>query len=617
MRLLAFFLFVCLVNLAAALPVKAAGSINCPNRFVTLINPVRSRQLWTDQTLQPLLDQYQLINRYNFPATWLLQYDTLSDTRLLDEVKKFDRRQETGVLLEVSKNLAGQAGVVYPADTIWYKPQAVFLSGYTQSERRRLIDHLMSGFKKAFGLYPSSVGAWWIDSYSLGYLRTRYGIKSALIVADQKLTDNYGIWGQWWGMPYYPDKANILVPASGSGNKQDVVVLQWAQRGGEAAVGNEGWRSLYSLQANDYLKMGKDISYFSGVATSYLDCRNSVGQITVGLETGMESVGMGKEYERQLQWLKSVSGLRAVTMSRFADVFAKVYPGIPQANTLRFSDLHVNLNSQNRIIKENGHLLEKIDYFSGMAFPDYFLADKAGFLDRRLNTFNTRTHFHMDWPWLWIVAVLTGILAVVHRRFTLWIYTLFFCWAAFGLVFRSGYQYGWEVFYGPVLPEITVWQVGLFCVVLLVLLETSRKIEHKIKDWNLLLALLFLSYGVDSVLQQIRFSLISGKFLLGFSPDSVNFSGLTFSRVEGLGFINKPFSPQQLAAFLKINFESVYSNGYWYLVFLPLLHLLLASILFVLLKRASRNTRHVSLAVLAMLFLLELQVIFSADPKYI
>src|SRR3989338_9058269 len=267
-----------------------AQEIQCDNRHLTLVSSVRSRDLWIDKTADPLKNQYELIRKHNFSSTWLLQYDVLLDKELLYEIRKFNDNQEKGVFLEISQNFVEQSRVIYPHAVPWFSPHAVFLSGYSQSERRNLIDRLFKKFKEEFGFYPKSVGAWWIDTFSLNYMKEKYNIKTAMIVADQKTTDNYGIWGPWWGIPYYPSKANILTPASNLKNKHDVVVIQWAQRDPVLAYGEGAKYSNYSLQANDYIRQGKKTDYFQQLIKTYLDCQNPLGQITVGLETGIESV---------------------------------------------------------------------------------------------------------------------------------------------------------------------------------------------------------------------------------------------------------------------------------------------------------------------------------------
>ncbi|MBI4039798.1 hypothetical protein HY389_00385 [Candidatus Daviesbacteria bacterium] len=453
-------LFLTVTALLLSLPTVSFADeqiASCQNRFLTLVNPVRSRSLWHDGSLKPIEDQYGLISTKNLPASWLLQYDTLADAQLLSKIKSFDNRQEEGVLLEVSQKMADDARIVYPVNTPWSYPQAVFLSGYSQSDRKKLIDLLFGRFKNTFGFYPSAVGAWWIDSYSLDYIKDKYNIKTAMIVADQKTTDSYGVWGQWWGVPYYPAKANLLVPAGNLNDKLDVVIIQWAQRDPLLARGEGPGSSNYSLQANDYISQGKDIDYFKNLVSVYLDCRNSLGQVTVGLETGIESVGYISEYAKQLDYLTSLNYLTPVTMSQFHDAFAKVYPTFPDKMVIQKDSFRWEMTPPKRISSEN----EVINYNSKASFSDYFVADKASFLNRQLNQLKNKNEGG-DYHWLfWLVILGLGILAYFKKLFKIWLLGGLFLVSAFGLVLRSGYQFGWKVFYGLVIDQLLVVQIVL------------------------------------------------------------------------------------------------------------------------------------------------------------
>ncbi|MDP3758598.1 MAG: hypothetical protein Q8Q86_02670, partial [Candidatus Daviesbacteria bacterium] len=211
-------------NLLSSRAILASNGQTCDNRFVTLVNPVRGRNLWIDKTINPLKDQYNLAKEYKVPVTWLLQYDALVDEEILKETKKFDPSHEIGVFLEVSPDYAQKARVIYPHAVPWFSPRAVFLSGYSQSQRRSLIDKLFSEFKIKYGFYPKSVGAWWIDAGSLVYMKEKYGIVANMDVADQYSTDNYQVWGQYFSTPYYPDRDRVINPAQSEANKIPVVI---------------------------------------------------------------------------------------------------------------------------------------------------------------------------------------------------------------------------------------------------------------------------------------------------------------------------------------------------------------------------------------------------------
>lgn len=339
-------------------------------KVATLINPVRGRELWQDKSLKPIRDQYRVIRENDFGATWLLQDEVTDDSELIAEIKNFNKKQELGVFLEVTRKLALKARVYFDEERPSYDPGVIFLSGYDREERIKIIDKIMDDFKTTFGYFPKSAGAWWIDSYSLNYLERKYGIRAALIVADQKTTDNYGVWGQWWGYPYYPDKSNILAPGDSK-----VLIIQWALRDLTAAYFGEGPEvSNHSLQANDYISLGLDTGYFKKLAGIYFDQRNKLGQITVGLETGMESVPFQKEYEKQLAWIKKEE-ITDLTMSQVADKYQQTYGKNP--NEIWIGNWRLTPN-----FRENKTLNERTDYLKGKVFNDYFQKDTAKFLNR-------------------------------------------------------------------------------------------------------------------------------------------------------------------------------------------------------------------------------------------
>ena len=82
------------------------ASPSCAEKYLTLVNPIRGRERWFDKSLTPLTDQYQEIKKYDYPATWLIQYDALQDKDIVSEINKFDNGQEIGVFLEVFPQFA-------------------------------------------------------------------------------------------------------------------------------------------------------------------------------------------------------------------------------------------------------------------------------------------------------------------------------------------------------------------------------------------------------------------------------------------------------------------------------------------------------------------------------
>lgn len=581
-----------------------AQDLSCPNRYLTLVNPIRGMGLWSDKNINVLKSQSQSAEKFGLPVTWLLQYDALSDNEVVNTLGDF-KKDEKGIFLEVSKFLAESAAVSYPEGLRWSDPGAVFLSAYSQSERRRLIDTLYLKFKEDFGYYPKSVGAWWIDSYSLTYINEKYGLSSVLIVADQKITDSYGVWGQWWGYPYYPSKDNVLVPATvGFGP----VVIQWAQRDPIRAYGIGSEYSNFSLQANDYIRNGEGTDYFKKLVTTYLDCKNPLGQITIGMETGMEGAAFQKEYDNQLSYLSTINGLKAVTMADFSDKFKGVYKKNP-------SDVKIGNWVLNRRGRENNLLGDLVKYNPNISFSDYFVADKNNFLNRSL-TDNIPQSSGNYFPWFLLVAFVFGAFASSKREILAFGSILAFTLCSLMLVFSSGVFKGWEVFYGPYFKDIALYQVVVLMVAFAILWPLYLLVKDKVKDIKLLFFLLPLSFGIDGIVSFFRYSKISGSSFLGILYANTHLIGLGF----GKGLINvisERLPLINVSSFMKFPFDKVWSSSVLYVLVYPIFHLFLAVSIFLALKRVSQRVKSIILAFLLLFFIMYLGWVSGFDPRLV
>jgi len=513
-------------------------------KFVTIINPIRSRQLWKDQSLKPLNDQYQIINELKLKGTWLIQNDVFDDTELISKIKEFNSNQELGLFLEISPKLAEKSRVYYPSQTEWYSPKAIFLSAYNPTDRKKLIDQMVLDFKNTFGFIPKSAGAWWIDSWSQNYLAQKYQIYSLMIVADQKITDNYGIWGQWWGYPYVASPQNILVP----GNSKTVIV-QWAQRDLEKAYHGSGpLFSNYSLQANDYLSQKLNFNYFKNLANQYLSVE-PLGQITIGLETGMESVGNEPEYEKQLTWV-SQNKITSITMSQFSDIYKQTY-NYQNPSKIILGDWE--LTPQSRV---NQTLLEKIIYQPSISFSDKFIADQDSFLNRDLNNLSNRAeNFYFPFFLLLIPILIWWSKSLTPVMITLIMYLP---------IFRSYYSSGWKIFYGPSLNNLLLWQVLILIIFTILITKISQKLKIHWTSW-------FSIWIINLFIFISRYSVINGQHYFGFLVDNFRFIGVSVG--NSFKFLNQDLSGLSASSMLKFNPVWIWQNWWAWTIIYPIVEI--------------------------------------------
>jgi len=305
------------------------------NRFINVVIPVRVSSYVKDLG-KNLIFQEKVVDEQDLAATWLLTYDVLNNPDLVQILKSFSDRYEFGIFLEISPGLATDSEVFYHQSGSWHFANSVFLSGYSQEERKRLIDKVFEKFKDSFGTYPKAVGAWWVDSFSLKYMLDKYKITTSLGLADQFSTDGYQVWGGYF-FPFYPSKYHSAMPALDLENKLDVVIVNWASRDPL----NGYYHSFFSTQ--DYLQppVNKDTAYFENLLRTYLFNQESFGHIVVGLESDLSPEVYENEFKRQLMVVKKLEneGVSVVTMSQFADWYRKKFPKLSPVFSLAVDDI--------------------------------------------------------------------------------------------------------------------------------------------------------------------------------------------------------------------------------------------------------------------------------------
>lgn len=306
-----------------------------PTSFVSVVNPIRGADFWQDSNQGPqtvVTNQKEILKEFGVSASWLVRFDAFGDSRIIEILNSLPAH-EKGLFLEVTPSWTSYADVFYHQSQNWHNAASAFLTGYETWEREKLIDAAFEKFKNVFGYFPTSVGAWWIDSYSLDYMQKKYKITAALVVSDQYTTDNYQIWGQYFSTPYYPTKKNVLHPAQSVENKIPIVMMQWAARDPINAYGDRVEESTYSVQANDYIDYHNlDTNYFSSLIDIYTKQQfNKFGHVVVGLENSYSWDKYGLEYRKQVEALveKTKKGqFQIISMRDFAAWYQKSFPDL-------------------------------------------------------------------------------------------------------------------------------------------------------------------------------------------------------------------------------------------------------------------------------------------------
>ena len=242
-------------------------------RIINIINFIRQTDYRIDNADSLLFDavekQIELGNKYQFPVTFLFQYDALINPAYQALMKtKLGTACELGAWWEITQPHVEAAGIQWRGEHSWVSHANIaFATGYTIEERERLVDVYMKEFSRIYGYYPRSVGSWFIDAHTLNYMYEKYGIIASCNCKDQVGTDGYTLWGGYWNQAYYPSKVNAYMPAQTSENQIPVPIFRMLGSDPiyqyEAGVGTNG-QGVISLEPV-YAESGKNrtwVHYF-------------------------------------------------------------------------------------------------------------------------------------------------------------------------------------------------------------------------------------------------------------------------------------------------------------------------------------------------------------------
>lgn len=294
---------------------------------------------------EPVQEQMKLIKKYNFPATWLLQFDALKAGPYADFFKKeMPGNHEIGLWMEINRMHCDAAGIEFRGrDGInWdHHSQASLTIGYRPAEREKLVDTAMALFHETFGYYPVSVAAWYLDAYTIQYMEQKYRIKATSNCRDQWGTDGYSIWGGFWAGAYYPSQVNANLPGESAATQINVPLFRMLGscpiNQYDCALGDngQGVTTLEPTCCKEKEWMDKLFrNMFNNLATDY-------SYIQLGQENSFGWPRMKEGYEMQMENLAEYvknDGVEVMTMGDTGKWYLNTYKETVPLSTVALED---------------------------------------------------------------------------------------------------------------------------------------------------------------------------------------------------------------------------------------------------------------------------------------
>lgn len=293
---------------------------------VVVINQIRGDEaccLPGNQTLFEKIHQTEHLKK--LAISWALRFDVLINETEVAPYKELPKEQ-VGLLLEITPELASASGVVYKSrsdGSDWYQARNVFLIGYTQEERKKLIDTAVAKFKQLFNANPTFSVSWMIDSWSLDYLRSNYGVRIHELTKEQFETDSYTLYGGIFNMPYIAAKTYPLV----AGDSGTLILRQTVS---DIDQNYGSYKAYFTSQPNDYLSnwQKQDFDYFIGLMESMIAQAKESKFALLGLENSPDFIQFHDEFIKQLTFVaeKQLSNTVAiVSPQQYADTYQADY----------------------------------------------------------------------------------------------------------------------------------------------------------------------------------------------------------------------------------------------------------------------------------------------------
>lgn len=372
-------------------------------RIINIVNFIRQTDYRIEKSDELMFEavekQIELVNRYDFPATFLFQYDALINPEYQKLMKsKLNPKCEIGAWWEITQPHVEAAGLDWRGDHSWVSTANIaFTPGYTLEQREKLVDVYMEKFKEIYGHYPKSVGSWFIDSHTLEYMYEKYGIVASCNCKDQVGTDGYTLWGGYWNQAYYPSKKNAYMPAQTKAAQIPVPVFRMLGSDPmyqyDAGVGTQ-YQGVITLEPV-YKEGGMNRKWVEYFLESIVDqpCL-AFNYAQAGQENSFTWAGMGEGLEMQFPLfdsLRKAGKIQVETLAESGRWFKTQFPQTPATAITTLSDVR---NEDNKSVWYNSRYYRSNLYWEkdGFCFRDIHLFDE-NFQSEYLDTPGTTGQF--------------------------------------------------------------------------------------------------------------------------------------------------------------------------------------------------------------------------------
>ncbi|MBE6133079.1 MAG: hypothetical protein E7178_00175 [Erysipelotrichaceae bacterium] len=372
-----------------------------------------------EESLDIFRFQQDAAHKYGLKCTIQITYASLFNKAAIDEAIRY--RKEYGD--EIGLTLLGLPCPEFKAK---YKTEDFCLWMFSDDKKKEIIDDVFGKFYECFGYYPVSTSCYFLDAFSINYIKEKYpSVKCAVAACWEEGPKAYHTCNNSWYTfldggpwnPWIPSKVNSHIPASSREDDCGLVAIPHLSRDLIACFdgngSNFGTHPQNVLRGMIYYKDGDKIEY--PYLYNLIDQYHHLGKYNNGFAYNMMYVGPGwlnqlgrwecnyellaQSYLDGMKYygkLKQEGKLLDLTMGEFADYYRGCHKDYMDSENALWKDILYGSNKQ-YFWYYDPFMRTCLDFNQGGAMID--LRNYAARLDQKVGI-GTNNVYDASYPYL-------------------------------------------------------------------------------------------------------------------------------------------------------------------------------------------------------------------------
>ena len=315
-----------------------------------------------DESLDIFLFQQECSHKYGLKTTIQITYASLFSDEIVRIAKEHNRIYGD----EIGLSLLGLPCKQFKAK---YKTEDFCIWMFDDDTKRAIVDDVFGLFYQKFGFYPQSTGSYFLDAYTINYIKQNYpSVKCAVATCWEEGPKAYHTCNNSWYTfmdggpwnPWIPSKVNSHCPASDADDDSGIVAIPHLSRDLMACFdgngSNFGTHPQNVLRGMIYYDDNGSIEY--PYLYNLVDQYRHLAKYNDGYAYNMMFVGPGwlnkrgrweapyellaKSYDDGMKYygkLKAEGKLIDMTMAEFADFYRQKHPDYNRAECALWKDI--------------------------------------------------------------------------------------------------------------------------------------------------------------------------------------------------------------------------------------------------------------------------------------